>query len=277
MDYKKILKYILKIENSEKISNYFLILAILIFVYTLYSNYSNQNLYYISFFFLLLTGIFSEKTINGFFNSIVHSSIIISGLFILYAWITETTFAGYTFNDDKILVIIGLLYAVSSYLLINSNKELFERSRMPDLGIEFQRGGTKGIQLHLENTNNIIIAREPNVKLIIYPPNELINFKQFISFLFNLKFNKKKITISLNYKDLYPSINTKKCKQSIIIEKKLLDKLDLPRDFEGIIHVQIKMIYVLSTDQVDDDRPMITYMIKKFRFDKKKNKLHLLS
>lgn len=179
---------------------------------------------WIGVFLLLIGAWLFQDTFKDFLQTLLTIGVIALAVVLIFYWWNETPLFGKKITDSIILILITGLYSIFTYMILNSNKESFDISRLPLIHIR-----TIADSIGIVNDSNKFKAENIEVKIELdYPiPNSKIEkLKQMIKKLY-LKYKGYEIIYKINE---IPPLMT----EWVSFEFFLKDILKLPkRDFDG--------------------------------------------
>ena len=211
--------YIWLVEKiKENIKTLLLIVSIILILRT------NNLGQWIGIVLIIIAAWLFQDTFRDFLKTILTLGIIALATLLIYNWWNKTNFFGREVTDSTILILITGLYSIFTYMILHSNKESFEMSRLPLIYIY-----TVADSIAIVNESTKSKAENIELKIeFVYPiPNTKIEkIKQKIKRLY---LNYKGYEIRYRISEIPPSM-TKYASFEIFLK----DILKLPKlDFQG--------------------------------------------
>lgn len=225
------------------------ILVSLIIILLNKSAFNPKTFWYLSISLAILANVISDETFDELFKLVVKLFLFFLSVSIVMAWIDKTKLFGtYEITDNAMLILVTSVYVYYTYRIIESNKQLFEKARLPVL--VFHIGNN--LELTIENASQDFIARRPKITLQFdYPRLTSVNplkIKKWFS-------ERKKNKIILDCPTIFPNSNKRmQYHRTIPIYEKLKEILRLQNNFAGQIEFPVTLICSYTTDQVEGEQ-----------------------
>ena len=240
---------------------------LIVILFAIYVGEISFNVYSLFLIVALLNvaGIFSPKKLVDFLSGVLKIVLLFMTFLLFVSWWYESDYFGLPLTDSKMLVLITMAYVVTTYMLVKSQNDNFERSRLPILSFYLKNN----FDLCIENSSNYM-AREPTLSVQInYPLLECIN--PINALIWHMRIKKK--VFELAYPDVFPHIHGNKCRCMGI--KSNLEQYLLKKNIDGVVVFNILIFCTYGCDDIDEEQ---TYRVRlPLRIKVNKNKMELIS